>query len=143
MAKINSQCPIPEPQTPSLADLTFSSSSEVKNFVRAKMSLPSSSNQSLSYYRFTIESTSLIDSQGNDFFKHGSLNYLAVKSLIFRNFFNPVDFDGRYLRELKDTYQTNEVGFLIFVCFLGCLGHSFMTYRRHTILEQKKRYMFQ
>ena len=62
---------------------------------------------------------------------------------LFRQLFNPVDYDGRILRELKNSYKTNELGFFITFAFFASLFWSFARYRRNAILEQKKRFVYQ
>ena len=61
----------------------------------------------------------------------------------YRTFLNPVDYDGRFMREIKNSYNTNEIGFFITVSFFAALGWSFLVYRRSTILGQRKRFLYQ
>ena len=55
--------------------------------------------------------------------------------ILFRNLFNPVDYDGRIWQGIKDSYKTNELGFFITAAFFACLSWSFLKYRRNSILE--------
>ena len=71
------------------------------------------------------------------------MSYQMSKSLIFRQLFNPIDYDGQVWRELKNSYKTNELGFFIAFSFVLALGWSFVKYRRYSILEQKKRFVYQ
>jgi hypothetical protein len=86
-----------------------------------------------------IENGFFVD--GKDILRFNNYGVVAA-SLIFRSFNNPVDYDGRLLRELTNAYHTNEIGFFITLSFFATLGWSLMTYRRNTILEQKKRFIF-
>lgn len=61
---------------------------------------------------------------------------------MFRSVFNPVDYDGRIINNIKNAYKTNELGFFITVAFFACLSWSFLRYRRNAILEQKKRFVY-
>ena len=65
-----------------------------------------------------------------------SFTFLKGRTLVnvFRGLLNPVDYDGRHLREIKKAYKTNEIGFFITVAFFLCLSWSFLTYRRSSIL---------
>lgn len=56
---------------------------------------------------------------------------------------NPVDYDGSTRRDLEESYKTNELGFFITLCFFGTLAWSVVTYRRNSLLVQKKRFAFQ
>lgn len=56
-------------------------------------------------------------------------------NLLYRSILNPVDWDGSFLVEIKNTYKTNEIGFFIGLSFMLTLSWSFMTYRRNSILE--------
>jgi len=42
-----------------------------------------------------------------------------------------------------DSYKTNELGFFISLCFVGIAGWSVFVYRRNSILEQRKRFLYQ
>ena len=66
-----------------------------------------------------------------------------VFNLIFRSYFNPVDYNGIFLREIEESYKTNELGFFITCCFFGTLFWNFLTIRRTSLLVQKKRFVFQ
>ena len=61
--------------------------------------------------------------------------FTRIRTIIFRSVFNPVDYDGRMIREIKDSYRTNELGFFIVVAFIGALSHSFASYRRLSLLN--------
>ncbi len=68
--------------------------------------------------------------------------FQTARALIYRSLFNPIDYDGSFLRELKDSYKTNEIGFFITVSFFATLSWSFIVYRRNSILETKKRFIY-
>ena len=53
---------------------------------------------------------------------------------LYRTVLCPVDFDGRIIKDLKDAYKTNELGFFIAASFFGALSWSFLKYRRNSIL---------
>ncbi len=72
-----------------------------------------------------------------------SSHLLLARQMVFRTLLNPVDYDGRYWREIKSSYKTNELGFFITLAFFLSLGWSFAKYRRNAILEQKKRFVYQ
>eukprot|EP00347_Sterkiella_histriomuscorum_P011873 403370773 len=74
-----------------------------------------------------------------------SLDRLGTHSaaLLYRNLLNPIDFDGSVWQEVKNSYKTNEIGFFISVLFFVSLSWSFVSYRRNSILEQKKRFVYQ
>lgn len=118
--------------TPPREDLSFSSTSEIKNFIRSRMELPSTDKSNAKAYKFNIEKP-FTTHEGRDMFDPPK--YAIFRSLIHRTFFNPVDYDGRLFRDIQDAYNTNEIGFFIAVTFFGALGWSVMTYRRATILE--------
>jgi hypothetical protein len=73
----------------------------------------------------------------------GQNQLLKARQLLFRLIFNPVDYDGSFFVEIKNAYNTNEIGFFITLGFFATLSWSFMYYRRNSILEQKKRFMYQ
>ena len=66
-----------------------------------------------------------------------------VPIFLFRFFLNPVDYNGQLYQELVDTYKTNELGFLIGVMFAASVCQTFLSYRRYSLLEQRKRFIFQ
>ena len=118
----------------SKADFTFSSSAEVHTYVRAQLGMP------------TKEQEGMFDPRVANFKGLQSSGYSALAlapGFAFRTMFNPVDYDGRYWREIKNSYKTNELGFFITMAFFLCLGWSFAKYRRNAILEQKKRFVYQ
>ena len=63
--------------------------------------------------------------------------------MIFRTFFNPIDYNGQTKRDIMEAYQTNELGFGIGVAFALTICWSFFTYRKNAILESRKRLIFQ
>ena len=117
------------------SDFTFSSSAEVKTFVRAQLGLPSKESKGMLDQRIanfkTMNGRKL--SEVNDLDQAFGLQ--MSKSYLFRMFLNPVVYDGRFLREMKNSYKTNELGFFIAFSFFGCLFWSFARYRRNAILE--------
>ncbi len=125
------------------SDFTFSSSAEVKTFVRAKLGMPDSEKKGLIEPRiadFRGLNGELVAKQTNGI---QNFSYQLSKNYLFRTLFNPVDYDGRTWRDIKASYKTNELGFFIGFAFFICLGWSFAKYRRYSILEQKKRFVYQ
>ncbi len=117
------------------SDFTFSSSSEVKTFVRAKLGMPDSESKGMVSPRisnFRGLDNQLVAKQTNG---PASMSYQMSKSFIFRQLFNPIDYDGQVWREIKNSYKTNELGFFISLAFFLSLGWSFLKYRRYSILE--------
>ena len=83
-----------------------------------------------------------INSKGVDVVKSMTLpGYMNV--IAYRSFLNPVDYNGQFSQEIKDNYRTNELGFFIVLLFFGALSQSFMSYRKFSLLNQKKRFAFQ
>ena len=76
------------------SDFTFSSSSEVKTFVRAKLGMPDSDSKGMVNPRisnFRDLNNQLVAKQTNG---AANMTYQMSKSLIFRQLFNPIDYDG-------------------------------------------------
>ncbi|CDW89081.1 UNKNOWN [Stylonychia lemnae] len=127
-------------------DLNFSSSKEIQTYIQAQMGLPQSNSDSPMLRHLK----DLQDLEGNYVVKDFKVNQYSLQTLsmasfmiMFRTCFNPIDFDGRILRDLKNSYKTNEIGFFITALFFGTLGWSIITYRRNQILLLKKRFVFQ
>ena len=75
-------------------DFTFSSSSEVKTFVRAKLGMPDSDTKGMINPRVTTFrnlNDQLVSAQTNGV---QNLSYNLSKSFVFRTLFNPIDYDG-------------------------------------------------
>lgn len=51
-------------------------------------------------------------------------------TILLKNWLNPVEYDGRFLKEIKDSYKTNELGFFITLTFMGCVAWSVMRYKK-------------
>ena len=75
-----------------------------------------------------------LDANGVDLLRSPSLA-TSTYVVLFRSLLNPVDYDGRLVQEAKDSYRTNELGFLIVLAFFGALGQSFASYRRFALLD--------
>lgn len=56
---------------------------------------------------------------------------------------NPVDYNGQVRQEIWANWKTNELGFLIGAAFFAALAHLFVSYRKYSLLVQKKRFAFQ
>ena len=115
-------------------DLSFSSSSEIKSFVRGKMGYPgyiagdSTQNSNNPFYKKTVDS-GFYDLTGTELC--GSSSYLNIgRIVLFRSVFNPVDYNGSTWLAIKESYKTNELGFFIGCCAFGMLAWSWLTYRR-------------
>ena len=121
-------------------DLSFSSPAEIQSFVKANLNTPSQASST------SVGITKLIDINGTDigsqpvtlgltvnYFQHGLLNFLL----------NPIAFDGSVIKELQDSYRTNEVGFFIGLCSILTVMQQFATHRRSVIRLQKKRLVYQ
>ena len=65
-----------------------------------------------------------------------------LNSFIFKTIFNPLDYDGSFFKEIKSAYQTNELGFAMGMTFFFALAWQFMNYRRNSLLESKKRFVY-
>lgn len=87
-------------------------------------------------------SGNISDLNGNNIASHTS-NASIAKLAVFNFLFNPLEYNGTILREAKDAYKTNELGFFIGLCFVGVFGWSLMSYRRNSLIVQKKRFIFQ
>ena len=88
----------------STPDLSFSSSGEIKSFVRANMGFPGYSIDDVtqlggsSYFRKNF-SGKFTDLNGQNVLSNTStLN--KVHSIFFRTMLNPLDFDGSFIREM-------------------------------------------
>ena len=70
--------------------------------------------------RKTFDGT-FVDRNGVDIVNSLSM---PMKSFIvaYRSILNPVDYNGRYIQEIKDSYKTNELGFAIFALFFVALS---------------------
>lgn len=129
-------------------DLTFKSASEIQSFVRHQLEQPGyTGSGSFSerasqnpFFRKNLDGT-FRNLQGKDVFDDTKIRN-NINSLVFRNFFNPLDYNGQLIRELKKAYLTNELGFAIGVTFFFAISWSFMTHRRNTLLESKKRFVY-
>ena len=139
MANKNLQeaCPVPASRK---LDLQFSSTSEVKNFVRSQLGQPGNSQQNGAFQVQPSFDGGLFDLKGVDLAAAGPLT--SPVGVLFRLFLNPVDFDGSTWTQTKEAYKTNELGFFIGVSFLLALTWSFTTYRRSAIAVQQKRYLY-
>jgi len=126
-------------------DLTFSSSSEIRNFVRSRLEKPSDDGGLLqgNYTLFRVNSDLPVsNSAGEDLLSQRT--FLQNCLSVFRmTFLNPVAFNGQVWRQVEDAYTTNEVGFFISLSFFGAVAWAFSTYRRNVILTAKKRFLFQ
>ena len=119
-------------------DLSFSSSSEIKSFVRTQMDSPgykggeSAQAGGDQIFRRTFRGTyTTLD--GTDV--ASSTTYLQqARGLLFRSVFNPVDYNSSIRLELEEAYKTNELGFFITLTFVGTVAWSMFTYRRNSLL---------
>ena len=87
-------------------------------------------------------SGNIFDLSGKNIAAYTSSASIA-KLTVFNFLFNPLEYNGSILREAKDAYKTNELGFFIGLCFVGVFGWSLMSYRRNSLIVQKKRFIFQ
>ena len=62
----------------------------------------------------------MTDLEGKDTFRRVSVASRAY-CLLFRGVLNPLDYNGSFMREMEETYKTNELGFFIGLCFFGAL----------------------
>jgi hypothetical protein len=83
-----------------MPDLSFSSTNEVKNFVRASMHQPSLNNNKL--YRINIDNGFHVE--GKDILKDKLTLPHNTQVVIFRSLFNPVDYDGSFMRSMSNHY---------------------------------------
>ena len=132
-------------------DLTFSSSSEVQSFVRARMGMPGTEGQGTLLDGIQIYSDGKVYdpiqtlNSGGIQIDTNKLHFFLLtkcKGLVFRTVLNPVDYDGSMIREIKNGYKTNELGFFITLSFFMAMSWSFFVYRKNTILETRKRLIF-
>ena len=118
-------------------DLTFSSSSEIKSFVRSNigsgMTSAEISGISSGFQLRKRISGSMFDTQGRSISEQETMLRITKVS-IFNYLFNPLYYNGSMIREIKDAYKTNELGFFIGLCFIGVFGWSLMSYRRHSLI---------
>ena len=118
-------------------DLTFSSSSEIKSFVRSNigsgMTSAEISGISSGFQLRKRISGSMFDTQGRSITEQETMLKITKVS-IFNYLFNPLYYNGSMIREIKDAYKTNELGFFIGLCFIGVFGWSLMSYRRHSLI---------
>ena len=118
-------------------DLTFSSSSEIKSFVRSNigsgMTSAEISGISSGFQLRKRISGSMFDTQGRSITEQETMLRITKVS-IFNYLFNPLYYNGSMIREIKDAYKTNELGFFIGLCFIGVFGWSLMSYRRHSLI---------
>ena len=56
------------------------------------------------------------DRNGREIFEKSTMS-TSVLFLAYRSFLNPVDYNGQIWQEIKDSYRTNELGFLISAMF--------------------------
>ena len=128
------------PTTPK-KDLSFSTTSEVQTFVRAQLGQPGAKvgEKERCFQRQTYEGQ-FLDLEGRPV---SMSTWQLPLNLMYRGVLNPVDYDGSFLAEIKNTYKTNEIGFFIGLSFMLTLSWSFLTYRRNAILEQRKRFLYQ
>ena len=131
MLKDSKACPTP-PKSTKTADLTFSSTSEIKTFVRTRLGMPGHQTNASKFYSRSYEGR-IRNLAGEEIQKQSPSKTASV--LLFRSLFNPVDFDGSVLQEIKNSYRTNEIGFFITLSFFAALSWSFIVYRRNAILE--------
>ena len=126
-------------------DLTFSSSSEIKSFVRSNigsgMTSAEISGISSGFQLKRRISGNMFDTQGRNISDQETLFRITSVSA-FNYLFNPLYYNGSFIGEVKDAYKTNELGFFIGLCFVGVFGWSFLSYRRHSLIVQKKRFIF-
>ncbi len=59
------------------------------------------------------------------------------------HFFTPLAWDGSLIRQMKEGYETNELGFIIAVSFFLSTFWLFGRYRHLKIKEQQKRFIYQ
>ena len=118
-------------------DLTFSSSSEIKSFVRSNigsgMTTAEISGISSGFQLRKRISGNMFDTQGRSISEQETMLKITKVS-IFNYLFNPLYYNGSMIREIKDAYKTNELGFFIGLCFIGVFGWSLMSYRRHSLI---------
>ena len=75
----------------------------------------------------------MFDLKGLEIYEHTKYS-TTFKTTIFNTFFNPLEYNGSMLREAKDAYKTNELGFFIGLCFVGVFGWSIISYRRNSLV---------
>ena len=88
----------------------------------------------------TFPSLSKIGGRNNFLAKIGKGQKLLF--VAFRYLLNPVDFNGSVLRELRAAYNTNEIGFFITLSFFASVAWVFMTHRRSSLQQQRKRFLY-
>lgn len=81
------------------------------------------------------------DVRGNDIRQQTSYSQLA-RNIVFRTVFNPVDYDGSMLDEVKKQWHSNELGFIIGVSLIGGLLWQLQSFRRNQLSMSKKRFVF-
>ena len=138
---------------PNQTSITFQSSAEVKTFIKTNIRPKSNeTNQNsaqinafqnpIKYLRSRILNPNYVGPNGlQPIDQHKTLTAFVV--VLADVFVNPLRYDGKVYKAVKEAWITNEVGFLITASFFGTLFWTFVTYRRNRLLATKKRFVFQ
>ena len=113
-------------------DFTFSTTSEIRSFVRTNMSMVG--DKETSWLKTAFEGGKFLSLDGRNLAAQVQSPRLKGSISVYRTFLNPVDYDGRFWREIKNSYNTNEIGFFITLSFFAALSWSFLVHRRSVVL---------
>ena len=132
-------------------DVSFSTAAEVRSYIEVnKQSSMNYTNTDVSKFQ---GSGAVVRADGSDLKPPRFYDFLQSNP-IFRNSYsvclyyyhmlmNPLSYDGSFIREMKENYKFNELGFFIVVTFSAISAWTFVWASRQKMRNFKKRFVYQ